>query len=114
MEAVTERFRKEVKAALGKTGLVLVRTVGVGQPGDLCIARPEGGLSHAQRIKKALLQKLLVRQAADDFDQARGDIHALVAILILFARLPLKGTRHGTEGAVLEWRAVRARHLLKL
>jgi len=52
----------------------------VSDPGDLCIARPEGSLSHAQRIKKAFLQKIFVGHAANDFDDARGDIYVLVSV----------------------------------
>ena len=96
MRAITVRFAQETDASFRVTISLLVRTVGAGQPGDLRLTGPERCFSHAQRIEEPFLQELFVSQAADDLHDARGDVHALVAILILVARLPLQRTRHRT------------------
>src|SRR5690242_2351203 len=63
--------------------LFLVRAVRARQPGHLRLAWPEGGFRHSERIEETLLEKLLVGHAADDLDDACGDVHALVAIGVL-------------------------------
>ena len=89
VNAVAVGFCEENNVPQGVAGLVFVRSVGVGQPGDLRVVRPEGGFRHAEGIKEALLQEVLVGHAADDFNDARGDVDILVAVLILVTRLPL-------------------------
>ena len=114
VNAIAERLRQETDAAPGVTVLLLVRTVGAGQPGNLRFTGPERGFGHAQRIEEPLLQKLLVRHAADDLDDARGDVHALIAIVVFVAGLPLQRTGHRAERAGFQRRAVRAGDLLQL
>src|SRR5580765_7257476 len=81
--------------------LFLIRTVCAGQPGNLRIARPEGGVFHSQRIEETLLQKLFIRHATDDLDDACGDVHALSAVGILVAGLRLQWTGQGQRLEVL-------------
>ena len=99
MNAVAVRFAEVGDAAAGVSGLFFVRTVGTGKAGDLGITGPEGGFFHAERIEEALLQEVFVGHAADDLDDARSDVHALVAVLILLSRLPLERAEDGRDGA---------------
>ncbi len=114
VDAIAQRLGQETDIAPSITILLPVGAIGAGQPGKVCVARPEGGFRHSQRIEEARLEKLLVRHAADDLDDACGNIHALIAISVLVARLPLEWTRHRTESARFQRSAVRPRDLLKL
>ncbi len=111
---IAQRFGQEADAAPGVARLVLIRTIGTGEPGDLLLARPESGLRHPKRVEEELLQELLVRHAADDLDDPRGDIHALIAVRVPVAGLPLQWAGHRAQRASLQWSAVRPRDLLEL
>src|ERR1043165_9312710 len=91
------------------------------QPGDK-YAYGNQGMNIAARIVEIVsnmpyeefLQKLLVRHVADDFHDASGDVHSLVAIRILIAGLPLERTGHGTKRSGFQWRTIRPSDLLEL
>src|SRR6185436_15151269 len=113
VNAIAVWFAQERDPTTGVTILFLVRTVSAGQPRNLRVAGPKSRFCHAQRIEEALLEKLLVGHAADDFNDARGDIHALVAIGVFVARLRLERTGDRTDSTNPQRRAVRSSDLLK-
>ena len=101
MNAITVGLGQKTNASSGIAVLFLVWTVSAGQPGNLRFTGPKRRFGHSQRIEEALLQKLLVRHAADDFHDARGDVHALISIGVLLAGLPLQRTGHRAQRACL-------------
>src|ERR1039457_2873582 len=99
MNAITVGLGQKPNVSSDITVLFLVWTVSACQPGNLRFTGPKRRFRHSQRIEEALLQKLFVRHAADDFNDARGDVHALIPVSVLLARLPLERTGHRAQRA---------------